>query len=112
MGLEIRRFNTADSIVELTLLIRRAYLRLAEMGFNYTGAYQDEAMTLERMEGNECYVLVENERLIGTITLHRHSRYYAGSNVWFARPEVALCGQFAVEPERQHQGIGSKLMDA
>jgi ribosomal protein S18 acetylase RimI-like enzyme len=30
---------------------------------------------------------------------------------WYARPGVALCGQFAVAPELQRRGHGSKLMD-
>jgi len=108
---EIRLIDVSDSITNLTLLIRRAYKTLAEMGFNYTGSYQDETTTLERIKGNECYVMVDDGVLIGTITLHRHSRYYAGKDVWFARPEVARCGQFAVEPARQKEGLGSKFMD-
>jgi len=107
----IRLFGPSDSITELTLLIQQAYKPLAESGLNYTGAYQDEARTLSRITGYECYIMLDGPTLIGTITLQRHSRYYFGKNLWFGRPEVALCGQFAVEPGRQKQGLGSKLMD-
>jgi GNAT superfamily N-acetyltransferase len=108
---EIRLINASDSITDLTHLIRRAYKALADIGFNYTGAYQDEAVTLQRIKESECYVLVEDGVLVGTITLHLRSRYHTGKNIWYARPDVAVCGQFAVEPTRQRQGLGSKLMD-
>jgi GNAT superfamily N-acetyltransferase len=111
MELEIRRIGPADSITELTLLIRRAYGILEKMGFNYTGAYQDEATTRERIEGYECYVMTDGGILIGTITLQRHSRYYASKDAWFARQDVALCGQFAIEPTLQRQGLGARMMD-
>jgi hypothetical protein len=45
---EIRLIQPADSIAELTVVIRRAYKVPADMGFNYTGSNQDEASTRKR----------------------------------------------------------------
>jgi GNAT superfamily N-acetyltransferase len=108
---EIRLIDPADSIADLTLLIRRAYEILDKMGFNYTGANQDEATTRERIEGYEWYVMTDGGILIGTITLQRHSRYYAGKDAWFSRQDVALCGQFGIEPGLQRRGLGARMMD-
>jgi GNAT superfamily N-acetyltransferase len=108
----IRLINSSDSITDLTLLIRRAYKALADMGFNYTGAYQDEAITLSRIAGAECYVMLEEEKIVGTILLYPPPIQWAGtSGTWYARPDVACCGQFAVEPNLQGAGRGSSLMD-
>jgi hypothetical protein len=53
---------------------------------NYTGSYQDEETTQKRINNGECYVLLDDEKLIGTITLVRHSRFYAGKEVWYDAP--------------------------
>jgi GNAT superfamily N-acetyltransferase len=111
MTQDIRLFTSADSISELTLLIRRAYKGLADLGFNYTGAYQDESITLARIKDGQCYVLIQDSVLIGTITIRLHSAYYAEKLEWFRRKDVAMCGQFAVDPDQQRKGLGSKLMD-
>ena len=111
----IRLICPSDSIAELTLLLRRAYKVLADMGFNYTATYQDEATTVRRIEGGECYVMADGAALIapfiGTITLYRKSKDSACLEPWYARPEVASCAQFAVEPRLQRQGLGTKLME-
>jgi GNAT superfamily N-acetyltransferase len=109
----IRLITANDSISELTALIRRAYKVLADMGFNYTGAYQDEAMTRARIADGECFVMVDGGKTIGTIVLYppNNSFPWLDRNSWYAKPNVALCGQFAVEPELQRKGCGARLMD-
>jgi GNAT superfamily N-acetyltransferase len=104
---EIRLIHNCDSISELTLLIRSAYKALADMGLNYTGSYQDEVITLDRIKGNECFVMLDGGALVGTITLYRYCEYHER----FSHSDVAMCGQFAVKPELQRQGLGSQLMD-
>ena len=106
----IRLLEPSDSISELTLLIRRAYKVLADLGFNYTGTYQNEAITQERIAEGECYVTVEEGRIVGTITLCIPPLHWGDSH-WFTRPGVFGLGQFAVEPELQGAGRGSRLMD-
>ena len=93
------------------MLIRRAYKFLADMGFNYTGSYQDEATTRRRISTGECYVLVEGGALVGTIMLYPPQCRRWPAEKWYARPGVASCGQFAIAPELQGRGRGSRLMD-
>ena len=81
------------------------------MGFNYTGTYQDEATTLERVAEGECYVMLEGGKIIGTITLCLPPFRWAGESGWYTRSGVFSCGQFAIEPHLQRGGRGSKLMD-
>src|SRR2546423_1628472 len=61
----IRELAASDSISDLTALIRRAYKSLADLGLNYTGSYQDDQTTRERICGAECYVLEVGARLAG-----------------------------------------------
>jgi GNAT superfamily N-acetyltransferase len=111
LDLIIRRIDVSDSIAELTLLIRRAYKRLAEMGFNYTGSYQDEDVTRGRIADGECYVMVELGVMTGTITVYPPPVPWVSKDTWYARAGIATCGQFAVEPALQRSGRGSALMD-
>lgn len=108
MSVVIRLLRTEDSLVEMTWLLNLAYRSLAQMGLNYTASYQDVATTAERIEDAETYVADLKGRIVGTITL------YAGDPdltcAWYARPDVAHFGQFAVLPELQGQGIGSALI--
>ena len=80
------------------------------MGFNYTGSYQDEDVTRERIADGECYVMVERGVVTGTITIYPPSVSSLPQDTWYARPGIAACGQFAVEPSRQRSGRGSALM--
>ena len=111
MPSQIRRIDSSDSISTLTLLIRRAYKQLAEMGFNYTGSYQDDETTQTRISTGECYVLLENGVLVGTITRYPPNGQPWPAQEWYAQPGVASCGQFAVDPYLQRNGRGSELMD-
>jgi GNAT superfamily N-acetyltransferase len=106
----IRLLDPSDSISELTLLIRRAYKVLADMGFNYTGTYQDDDTTRERIADGECYLLLERGAITGTITLCLPPFRWADTG-WYTHPGVFSCGQFAVEPELQKAGKGSRLME-
>ena len=111
MDSTIRLVTPADSIASLTGLIRRAYKALADMGFNYTGTYQDDEITRKRIIGSECYVLVENDHIVGTILLYPPPLQWGPVGSWYARPNIACCGQFAVEPNLQRSGRGSRLME-
>lgn len=104
----IRRLVPSDSLEALTLLLNRAYQRLAAMGFNYTAVDQTVETTRERIEGNECYVAEIDGRIIGTALLipHRQER-----PAWANQPGVAYAGQLGVEPEFRHLGLGARLMD-
>jgi DNA phosphorothioation-dependent restriction protein DptG len=108
--LVIRRFNAeTDSITELTGLLHRAYKRLADMGLNFVATYQTDEETKNRITKGECFVITLNDTIIGTVTLYKDKK--KSQCEWYRNDGVSYFGQFAVEPELQNLGIGSKLME-
>jgi ribosomal protein S18 acetylase RimI-like enzyme len=105
----VRLLSKEDSIEGLTALLHRAYAPLAALGFRYTATYQNADTTRSRAAKGECYVVVRDQQIIGTITLVPPS-VRSASCEWYDRPEVAVLSQFAIEPEYQRRGWGSELM--
>ena len=106
--LNVREFEESDSIEELTSLLHRAYARLGQMGLNYTAVDQTAQVTAKRLRGGNCFVVVAESRMIGTIVVqptYRHSEC-----AYFTRPGVAAAHQFAVDPDHQGLGIGRMLL--
>jgi predicted N-acetyltransferase YhbS len=108
-GFRPRLLETADSIDELTALLHRAYAPLLASGFRYTASYQDVDVTRQRAARGECYVLLDGARMIGTVTLIPPSVRHPACE-WYDRLDVAVLGQFAIEPAFQGRGLGSRLM--
>ncbi len=108
-GFHIRSLEPSDSIHELTHLLHRAYKTLLDMGLHYVATHQSEEITRARIAGGDCVVAVVEDRIVGTVTYHRHTRWKGSP--WMQLPEVAWVSQLAVEPEFQKQGIGSALME-
>ena len=104
----IRLFRADDSIAELTQLLHRAYAPLAARGLNFLASHQDEEWTRKRIARGECYVAFHGQQMIGTI-IWRNAQQTRGCP-WYDRPDVASFGQFAIDPQWQRQGIGSKLL--
>ncbi len=107
-GITVRALTEADSLEELTHLLNRAYAPLAAMGLRYTATYQDAAITRERIEGCECYVLERAGRLVGTVTFRDAARTQGCPH--YDKAEVASFGQFGIEPSLQAQGLGRTLL--
>jgi GNAT superfamily N-acetyltransferase len=107
--LQTRLLEAGDSVDELTALLHRAYASLAAQGFRYTASYQDAAVTRRRAAKGECYLLLDGDRMIGTVTLVPPSARHPDCD-WYDRPGVSVLGQFAIEPTHQGQGLGSRLM--
>lgn len=107
---EFRLFSSDDSIEELTQLLNKSYKILADMGLNYVAATQDSSITLKRIaSAYKCYIGICNHRIIGTISLY--SPKPSDKCGWYNKDFVAKIGQFAVLPELQKYGIGSRMMD-
>jgi RimJ/RimL family protein N-acetyltransferase len=104
----IRPLEPSDSIPELTLLVRSAYQRLADLGLRFWGTWQSEEDTRERCAEGHCLVADEGGTIVGTVTV-RDPRE-DGDPDWYRRPDVWVAGQLAVSPARQNAGIGSLLM--
>ena len=109
MTVTIRRLRETDSLAELTEMLHRAYAPLAAAGMRYLASHQDVDVTARRAAGGECYVAVCAGRVVGTVTLGLPG---GGKGApYYERPGVCTFQQFAVEPEFQGLGIGTRLMD-
>jgi len=107
-NIEIRPWTESDDISQITCLLHRAYLQLADLGFRYHATWQTDRTTLQRLRKGISFVAIDGELIVGTITL------YVPPNVagcdWYDRGDVASFGQFAVDPVVQKSGIGSLLL--
>ncbi|HYM19981.1 MAG TPA: GNAT family N-acetyltransferase [Candidatus Kapabacteria bacterium] len=104
----IRRWNEFDDVAALTELLHRAYKPLADMGLRFLATHQNEATTLDRLSTGVGYVGEIEGKVIATITLYHHKSKHNAH--WYDKPDVAVMGQLAVEPELQRQGIATKLI--
>lgn len=77
----------------------------------YLASHQDEGMTVRRLTefGAQGFVAVLGGRVVGTITLCMPRD--DAEIEWYTRPEVRTFEQFAVDPDHQGLGIGSRLLD-
>jgi len=96
----ILRLATDDDVPALRRLVNAAYGELADRGLNYTGTFQDEEITRERMQGNDVYLASLGEKLIGTISLELQDE----------DQPLLYISQLGVLPEHKGQGIGRKLL--
>jgi len=107
---DIRRLAETDSLQDLTELLHRAYAPLANAGLRYRSTDQDVSVTRRNAEKGECYVMVDDDRIIGTITLFLKAMP-AAYCAWYDQPWVCHFGQLAVEPVLQRRGLGGMLLD-
>ena len=104
----IRPLASTDSLAAMTRLLHAAYARLSAMGFNYTAVDQTEDVTRRRVSRGDCLVAVKDDAMLGTIMV-----YAPGTSKGcpcYERSDVATIGQFGVTPDRQAQGIGTRLL--
>lgn len=108
--IDFRLLTSDDSIEELTQLLNKSYKFLADMGLNYVAATQDCSITLDRIKyAYKCYIGIYKNKIVSTISLY--SPGPSDKSSWYNKDFVAKIGQFAVAPELQKYGIGSKMMD-
>ena len=102
----MRLAKTTD-VAALRILVNDAYQELAELGMNYTGSYQDEATTRQRMQTSDVYLLESKNHLIATVSV-RVTPKHAPSH-----PSSESClyiSQLAVTPTMKRQGLGRYLL--
>jgi GNAT superfamily N-acetyltransferase len=75
----------------------------------FYASHQDVSVTKSRCQRGETFIAEWEGKLVRTITLSPPGAI--GGCEWYERPDVATFGQFAVEPDIQKQGTGSRLMD-
>ena len=105
----LRRFDPShDSYEQLTTMLHRAFERLGSMGLNCTCVDQDASVTKRRAQAGDCFVVVNNGNIIGTVTLYTRDRASACEH--YHRGNVATIRQLAIDPSWQNQGIGKSLL--
>jgi len=93
---------TEDDAPSIRVLVNSAYRSLGDLGLNFTGSYQDEDLTRQRMRGNDVFLLHMEGALVGTVSL--------GQDVALDGETVLYLSQLAVSPARQRHGIGRYLL--
>lgn len=99
-----------DSLEELTELLHRAYKKLADMGLRFVATYQDVTVTKRRIKTADCFVAELDGKLIGTIAFHR-PRPWTDRPTDYEQGKIAHFAQFAINPEFQSQGLGSRMLE-
>ena len=93
----------------LTALLHLAYRPLLDAGMQYLAGRQDDATTLRRIgSGRSCWV-VDQPRLLATVTLS--PPHLVSGCEWYDRPDVASVNQLAVHPQWQGHGLGRLLVE-
>jgi len=105
----VRLLQPDDSFTEMTEMLHLAYRQLADMGLKFVATYQDETVTRERSLTNGiCLVAVSNKKIIGTLMVNFPE--WTKGTAFYEQNHVSHFGQFAIIPEFQKCGIGSKLL--
>src|SRR4051794_4471807 len=94
------RLATVKDVPELRRHVNESYRELAEMGLNFTGTYQDEKITAERMQNSEVYLLHVDQQLVASMNLSIRKD-----------GKCAYINQLAIRPDQKRKGIGSFLME-
>ena len=109
-GISIRRWQSTDSIDEITELLHLAYGALARQGMHYVASHQPPSQTLKRLSTGDSFVAVLDGRIVGTITVYRSSPN--NKPLVYQRPYLMIFGQFGVHPDHQGKGIARQLYQA
>jgi GNAT superfamily N-acetyltransferase len=111
----IRPLAATDDLAALTALLHRAYAPLGAMGLNYTAVDQTVEVTRKRCAAGDCFVAVDGERIVGTVTVagpHDPQRHpWASRTEWYTRADSAHFNQLAVEPDCQGNAIGVRRVE-
>lgn len=107
--LSVRPFEEADAAL-LTELLHDAYAELGAAGLNYTAVDQDVATTRDRALGGQCWVVEQEARIVGTLTMSLPPSAGLQELTAVARGEHrAWLNQVAVAPSLRGLGIAADL---
>ena len=112
----LRPLSGSDSLEALTALLHRAYARLGAMGLNFTAVDQSVETTRARFASGQGFVLDDDGTLVGCVVVagpfDRERHPGALRSAWYLRRDVAHLHQLAVDPSRQGQRLGDRLVAA
>ncbi|MFI5759706.1 GNAT family N-acetyltransferase [Streptomyces sp. NPDC051563] len=103
----IRLFTEEDSVRELTCLLHRAYADHAAAGRAFFASYQSPQDTAHRLRGGECWLALQGESLVGTVTV---ATPYVAPQGYPAPTGVGSFWQLAVDPSQRGTGLGQRLL--
>jgi ribosomal protein S18 acetylase RimI-like enzyme len=107
VSLTQRRFGPQDSLADLTGLLHEAYAAHAAAGRTFFASYQTAADTGRRIARGECWIVLDGESMVGTVTIAAPYPFPAG----YPAPRPAgTYYQLAVAPAYQHRGLGRRLV--
>jgi GNAT superfamily N-acetyltransferase len=104
----IRDLGPDDAIEPITVLLHAAYRALANLGFRYFASHQDDATTRRRLCSGFPLIAELDGVIVATVTLYATA--VQSDCAWYVRPGVFRFGQFAVRPDLQREGLGSRLL--
>lgn len=96
-------------LTPLTRLLHAAYAPLAAAGMRYHASHQDEVVTRDRLLDGEGYLAFRARELVGTCALREFDP--KSECEYYRQPGVYTFGQFAIKPELQGTGLGSRILE-
>ncbi|MGN7456303.1 GNAT family N-acetyltransferase [Paenibacillus pasadenensis] len=100
---ELYRIAVEKDAPRLQQIVYGAYEQIRELKLSWPAAHADEELIRSNIREHECYVLELDGELAATITLSKGEEAKAITDLPFLK-------WFAVAPELQSRGVGSKLL--
>lgn len=104
----LRLFEPTDAPT-LTDFLHRAYAELGERGLNFTAVDQDVETTLFRAAKGRCWIAVDADRVVGTLTVSLPPGRHLDALTPVAGQAGAWLNQMAVDPDRRGEGIAATM---
>ena len=104
-----RLIAAEDSIEKINAILRASYAPLAAQGMKYAASHEDINATKRNIAKGECHLVICNNEIVGCVNL-RSPGAELGPD-WYSQPGIVTFGRFAILPQFQSRGIGSKLLD-
>jgi GNAT superfamily N-acetyltransferase len=112
----LRPLALHDDLGALTARLHRAYARLGAMGLNFTAVDQEVEVTRQRFASGQGFVLDDGGTLVGCVVVAGpfDPVHHPGvlRSPWYLRRDVAHLHQLAVDPARQGERLGDRLVAA
>ncbi|MEU6895802.1 GNAT family N-acetyltransferase [Streptomyces sp. NPDC046557] len=103
----VRPFAEGDSVADLTRLLHRAYSDHAAEGRVFFASYQSVQDTAYRLGRGECWVALQGDELVGTVTV---AAPYVAPEGYPAPTGAGSFWQLAVDPSQRGTGLGQRLL--